>query len=171
MFFAYLCVGDETLSMRELILKSEEIRVKRMFDKRPDTPYAAAKKAREILASFAKDPREREWIKRIDFAKVAKYLGLEVFSKKHNKGKQKVQDILKTEMYKKFNGDFVEDRKRKEKSHNTRFPYWRDLSFFWKKEMQLELQDWTMRFLTGRRMYDMAEAAPPTLESFRRDRI
>ena len=36
-------------------------------------------------------------------------------------------------MYKKFNGDFVEDRKRKEKSHNTRFPYWRDLSFFWKK--------------------------------------
>ena len=47
-FFAYLCVGDETLSMRELILKSEEIRVKRMFNKRPDTPYAAAKKARRF---------------------------------------------------------------------------------------------------------------------------
>ena len=158
-FFAYLCVGDETLSMRELILKSEEIRVKRMFNKRPDTPYAAAKKAREILASFAKDPREREWIKRIDFAKVAKYLGFEVFSKKHNKGKQKVQDILKTEMYKKFNGDFVEDRKRKEKKVTIPDSHIGEISpFFGKKELHLELEDWTMRFLTGRRMYDMAEA-------------
>ena len=57
-FFAYLCVGDETLSMRELLLKSEEIRVRRMFDERPDTPYSAAKKAREILVSLSKDPRE-----------------------------------------------------------------------------------------------------------------
>ena len=119
--------------MRELILKSEEIRVKRMFDKRPDTPYAAAKKAREILASFAKDPREREWIKRIDFAKVAKYLGFEGFSKKHNKGKQKVQDILKTEMYKKFNGDFVEDRKRKEKKSQYQIPILERFLLFWEK--------------------------------------
>ena len=73
--------------------------------------------------------------------------------------KQKVQDILKTEMYKKFNGDFAEDRKRKEKKVTIPDSHIGEISpFFGKKELHLELEDWTMRFLTGRRMYDMAEA-------------